>query len=217
MHASVPKLFASMFGLTLAACGGSEQARQTDAANTAATGAALPMPAARGGSITGMPDHLPAASTAAAPAPLAAPSAGAPDDPPAPGTAASEAEAEAVADEAGADAAVELIRDYHAAVNRNDPMAAHALWRDPTTGAAQFAVIFADSRGVSVQIGEPGAVRADAGRHLVEVPVSLVTRQADGSERRYRGRYLLQRADGEGTGEDPHPWRIAAAELRQLP
>ena len=82
--------------------------------------------------------------------------------------------------------------------------------------AAQFAAGFADTSGVSVEIGEPGRIDAGAGQRHIEVPVSLTARHADGSEQRFRGRYVLQRTVVDGASADQRAWRIGSASLGEV-
>ncbi|MBJ6982563.1 hypothetical protein [Luteimonas sp. MC1572] len=110
--------------------------------------------------------------------------------------------------------AVALVRDYYAAIARGDHARAYAMWSDGGRSSGQtpeqFAAGFSGTRTV-VQPGEPGVVSGAAGARLVEVPVSVTTTRADGSEQRYVGAYVLRRATADGSGA----WRITAAELRE--
>lgn len=125
------------------------------------------------------------------------------------------------ADEPGADAAVQVIRDYYAAINLRNHARAYALWRGQgqATGvsAEQFAQDFAATSGVSVEIGQPGPVDAGAGQRHIEVPVSLVVRSNDGTEQRFRGQYVMQRTVVDGASDDQRAWRIASAQLSASP
>ena len=123
--------------------------------------------------------------------------------------------------EPGADAAVRVIRDYYAAINLRIHAGAFALWRyqgqASGVSAEQFAQDFAATSGISVEIGEPGPIDLGAGQRHIEVPVSLVVRNTDGSEQRYRGQYTLQRTVVDGASEDQRAWRIASAQLSASP
>lgn len=206
-------LFAA--SLMLAACGGSDGKSGTAAGADGDT-SVLPAPAAQGGSITGMPDPREVSNPHGAEASIE------PETLPDP-----MAEPDVVADtaqtsnEPGADAAVRVIRDYYAAINLRNHTAAYALWRGEGqasgVSAEQFAQDFATTSGVSVEIGEPGPIDAGAGQRHIEVPVSLVVRNTDGSEQRYRGEYVLQRTVADGASEDQKAWRIASAQLSAAP
>ena len=206
----------------LAACGG-DRPNAGRSAGGDAGGDALPSPEARGGSVTGMPDALPAGSQL--------PDAGTPATAPEPIEPADSADADtSVSDEAppaasddgpGADAAVQVIRDYYSAINRHEYGSAYALWSSQGQASgkssAAFAEGFADTSGVSVQIGQPGPVDAGAGQRYIEVPVTLVARQVDGSEKRFRGTYVLRRTVVDGASADQRDWRIQSASLSEAP
>ncbi len=204
-----------LLSAALAACGGDR------AASGAAKGAdgdasGLPAPAAQGGSITGMPDPRPGSSpnTAASiepetlPDPMAEPGT---DDP----------HAALASNEPGADAAVQVIRDYFAAINLRNYAGAYALWRGQGqasgVSAERFAQDFANTSGVSVEIGQPGPIDPGAGQRRIDVPVSLIVRNSDGSEQRYRGQYALQRTVVDGASDDLRAWRITSAQLSAAP
>ena len=203
--------------LTLAACGG-DGAKPGSSAGAEGDASGLPAPAAQGGSITGMPDprqgggqQVAAASTEAEalPDPMAEP------DP------ADANNSMPASNEPGADAAVRVIRDYYAAINLRNHAGAYALWRNQGqasgVSAEQFAQDFATTSGISVEIGEPGPIDPGAGQRHIEVPVSLVVRNTDGSEQRFRGKYVLQRTVVDGASEDQRAWRIASAQLSASP
>jgi hypothetical protein len=108
--------------------------------------------------------------------------------------------------------AVNVVRDYYAALNARSYARAHALWADGGRASGQSEAQFAGSsaqRGtMSVGIGTPGAVDASTGMPYVEVPVDITTTYQDGSQRHFRGMYTL-RADAIG-------WRIVAADVREV-
>lgn len=208
--------------IALAACGGDDRHGDAEGSGGTAGGTALPTPEARGGSVTGMPNTLPTGTTApiAAPPPevVAEPVADAPIDD---AVANGEDAAPASAVEPGSDAAVQVVRDYYAAINRHDYASAHAMWRGNGQASGKstgdFAQGFAQTSGVSVEIGKPGPIEAGAGQRNIEIPVSLIARQTDGSEQRYRGRYVMQRTVVDGASDDQRAWRIAGASLSQVP
>ena len=206
----------------LGACGG-DRASGGKSAGGDAGGDALPSPEARGGSVTGMPDALPAGSQLPdAGPPAIAPEPIDPADGADPGMADDADTVPAPADDGpGADAAVQVIRDYYSAINRHEYGSAYALWSSQGQASgkssAAFAEGFADTSGVSVQIGQPGPVDAGAGQRYIEVPVSLVARQVDGSEKRFRGTYVLRRTGVDGASADQRAWLIQSASLSEAP
>ncbi len=205
---------AVVLGVMLAACGGDRAASGT-AKGADGDASGLPAPAAQGGSITGMPDPRPGSSaqaTSIEPETL-------PDPMAEPGT--EDANATPAANEPGADAAVQVLRDYYAAVNLRNYPGAYALWRGQGqasgVSAERFAQDFANTSGVSVEIGQPGPVDAGAGQRHIEVPVSLIVRNSDGTEQRFRGQYILQRTVVDGASDEQRAWRIASAQLSAAP
>lgn len=119
----------------------------------------------------------------------------------------------------GSDAALAVVRDYYGAINAGNFGAAYGLWADGGRASNQspegFAQGFADTRGVSVEIGAPGDVEGAAGSRFVQVPVTLLATQADGTQRRYTGRYTLRRSVVDGATPDQQQWRISGAELSE--
>ena len=193
-------LIALSLAALLAACGDRKPAGGADAATGEES---LPKPTAAGGSVTGMP--APGASTpdpgrVAEPAPAAVEVLAQADatDP------------SATQAEPGAEAAVAVLRDYHASINARDFARAYSLWRQNPQTPAQFADGYAGTTGVNVEIGVPGPVDAAAGQRFIEIPVRLDATKADGRVDRYAGRYLLHRSVVEGGNPD---WRIERATL----
>ncbi|NYZ63677.1 hypothetical protein [Luteimonas deserti] len=111
---------------------------------------------------------------------------------------------------------VALLRSYYAALNALDYGRAYGLWSDGGRSSGQspdqFAAAHAQTSTFMVDIGAPGPVRAAGDAATLEVPVSLRAQQADGTMRRYEGRYVLRTSGVEGTGR--RAWRIVAADLR---
>lgn len=226
MHARQSMAF--LLALLLAACGdgaGDGSRRTSDGGAEEA----LPAPQRSDGSVTGMPD---------APGPGDVPIAGAPPPPPPemlPGEAfglpplEDNPEAGLLADEGGAlppgaepgiREAVAVVRDYYAAINARDLARAYALWSDGGRSSGQspqqFAAAFADVDGITVQIGEPGAIEAAAGSRFIEVPVAVASTRRGGEQRGYRGSYVLRRAMVDGASAEQRAWRIASADLREV-
>lgn len=238
-------LTAAALAALLAACGGKDAPADGDG-HAPGDPAALPAPEAGGrGGVTGMPaaGQPGAAGAPAAPQldenghPL--PAADAPLDPALdPGSAVATADPAADAplasdpvatDAAPADSAaaeptpedaVAVVRDYYAAINARRYDRAHALWSDGGRASGQdpqqFANGFAQTAGVSVELAPPGRVDAGAGQRHIEVPVSIVATQRDGSQRRYVGAYTLRRSVVDGASAEQRAWRIASADIREL-
>lgn len=215
----------------LAACGGDK----TEGGQTVdgIPDEQLPTPAgAPGSAVTGMPDTPgpgqvgpPVSGQPGAVAldengnPL--PADGVPIDPTTASDVAGEPGDYSIADgEPTAQEAVDVVRDYYAALNGRNYARAFALWSDGgrATGQSpqQFADAFAQTSGVSVEVLAPGPIGAAAGSRHIEVPVALTTTQDDGTARKYVGAYTLRRSVVDGATPEQQAWRIASADLREV-
>lgn len=211
MHRTRLPIIGALATLLLAGCG-----KDTAPGTSGAVGEdGLPKPDAVSGSVTGMPN--PGESTPNPGQPVAPPIDTV--EPVAPGTDAAP-EATDTAPDSSTDSAVAVLRRYYAAINAGDFTTAYAQWRDEGRASGQspeqFASGFAGTQGVSVQFGEAGPVDAGAGQRHIEIPVSLEARQADGSVRRYVGKYTLQMTVVDGANAEQGSWHIAAAGLREV-
>lgn len=130
---------------------------------------------------------------------------------------------EAGVDEPGPAEAVAVIRDYYGAINSGSYASAYRLWADGGRASNQspdaFEEGFAQTRGVSVEIGQPTNGDAAAGSRFVQVPVTLLATQRDDTIRRFSGFYTLRRvAPGvDGASPEQMQWRIASASLTEAP
>lgn len=220
----------------LAACGGNDEDARRRAAQE--TGEGLPTPSGAGG-VTGTPDVGPgpngqAPALGGTPAPgqagddlvivPATPDAANPDaapgvDPDGDGPLTAPPLPDQDAGQPKAAEAVSVLRDYYAAINARDYARAHQLWADGGAASGQttleFANGFAGTQGVSVEVGAPGPEDAGAGQRYVTVPVNVSATQADGSVRRYAGRYVLHRTVADGATPEQRAWRIQSASLQE--
>lgn len=199
----------------LAACGGGDK---TPARQASGGEERLPSPDSANGSVTGMPEpgqaippphpalELPADIVGLSDAPEDAGVDTGPDI--------------TLEQQATAQDALAVLRRYYAAINAADFAGAYAAWGDGGRAGGQtlgqFADGFGSTQGVSVQFGDPGRVDAGAGQRHIEIPVTLEARQGDGSIRRYRGSYILQRTVADGASPEQGQWHIAAASLREI-
>lgn len=216
-------LCAALFAVALAGCGKDDGADAGD--NASAT--PLPQPQQAGGAITDMPDkpgpgEVPLAGEAPAPPPPTLLPAdqhfGLPPLEDNPETGLASSDPATGAEPTPADAAA-VLRDYYAAINARDFARAYAAWSDGGRSSGQtseeFAAGFADTAGVESTVGDPGPVEGAAGSRYVEVPVMVTATFADGSTRRYAGRYTLRRAMVDGATPEQRAWHIASADLRE--
>lgn len=206
--------------LLLSACGGAGDGGP-GARPDGAQDPLLPVPQAGRSGVTGMPD-------AGTPGPQPAPDVAEPAVPvdaegnPVLPDAVAEDDAGDPLDDGGpgSDAALAVVRDYYGAINAGDFGTAYGLWADGGRASNQspdgFAQGFAGTRGVSVELGAPSAIEGAAGSRFLQVPVTLVATQADGSERRYAGRYTLRRTVVDGATPEQQQWRISAADIAEV-
>ncbi|MEN5060591.1 hypothetical protein [Luteimonas sp. TWI1416] len=209
--------------LALAACG-DRDAQRGDTADNSADTASLPQPVATGDPVTGMPGapgpgDVPLGGRA--PAPAVPDLAAVPlEDNPETGLLPGATDPAVDMAPPSPEAAVAALRTYYAAINALDYASAYAQWSDGGRASGQtpeqFAAGFAQTSTVMVDIGTPGAIEGAAGSRYIEVPVSLRAQQADGSIRRYEGRYVLRAAVVDGASQTQRAWHIASADLREV-
>ena len=214
--------FLALVLVAASACG--ERAQHDTEARVASApgGAALPTPLGAAGGVTGMPEArdpqdviVDGEEPADAPDPSAEPMDPAQVDPgidgelPLPPDAMVPA---AVA--ASSQDAVAVIRDYYAALNSGAYGRAYGFWADggraSGQSAQQFAEVFSQTDGHSVEISPATRIEASPSARQADVPVMLVTRQRDGAQRRFAGHYVLRQTAGDAG------WRIVSADLREV-
>jgi hypothetical protein len=223
--------------LLLAACGGRDGAgTDGDSAQSASAQEALPRPDPEGGSVTGMPAkpgpgpvgppptveaETPPPTDALATDPLLQ---GEETQPLPPDTAqqaaaAATGVAPAPAEPTPADA-VAVVRSYYAALGGGHYDRAGTLWTaaDAASHAApELAAQYGDTASLSVETGAPGRMDAAAGSRYISVPVTINRTLRDGTVRRSAGVVTLRRSVVDGATPDQRAWRIASADLRELP
>lgn len=190
-----------------------------------AEGALAPVDAAEGSSstpaidpATGLPLPVPAPGEIV-PAPAAAP--GMPGVPAATAT----QQAPAAGDSADAapivpEQAADVVRQYHAEIDRGAFDRAYALWAEDGAASGQSAEAFAsglrDMVDISADVRAPARLRSGAGVLYIEVPVSVAVEYRDGRRRRLEGAYLLKRSTQPGATDEQRQWRISSALLREV-
>ena len=117
-------------------------------------------------------------------------------------------------------AARQLVIDYYAAIDARDYAKAYSLWSDNGAASGQsfehFSGGYANTRSVKASVGETVDEEGAAGSRFIQVPVELVAVQRDGSERNYRGRFILRAAMADGASEEQQRWQLASAEMQRL-
>ena len=119
--------------------------------------------------------------------------------------------------EQSVEAAVQVVRDYYAAVQRHDYRAAHAIWSGNRSlsalrrGYAQTAWVRATPLPPFTTEGGAGSIYAD-----VNVRVDAALR--NGERQHYVGSYTLRRVnDVDGSSAAQRRWHITGAQLKEVP
>jgi len=230
---------ALLVGTLPSACGRHDDTSKADSAATSSGPGevALPKPQAKGGSVTGMPSKPgpnpvgPALAESAdmdveageddAPEQMDEEQAGDGELDEGAGVAIDEAsDVAAPVDEPSSQDAVAVLRDYYAAINRQDYQRAWSSWSDGGHSSGQtpqqFADGFATTAQVALQAGVPGPMEGAAGSRYIQIPVTIDATQRDGSVRRYMGTYTLRRAAVDGATDAQRAWHIASAALHPV-
>ncbi len=124
--------------------------------------------------------------------------------------------------EAGADAAVTVLRDYFAALSGKRYAEAYRLWngQGEATGMRRqaFADSFAKYADYRATIGTPGRIDAGAGQRYIDIPVRVTGRLRDGTPVVLEGPVTLHRtSDIDGATAEQRSWRISASGLKPRP
>lgn len=112
-----------------------------------------------------------------------------------------------------------LIRDYYSAIASRDYALAYNFWRDEGRASGKslsaFKGGFVDTAGTKVEVGEPSRPEGAAGSIYVTVPVTVQATTRDGTKQRFKGRYVLRRANAvAGALSADREWRIDSASLK---
>lgn len=112
-----------------------------------------------------------------------------------------------------------VIRDYYSAIASRDYARAYGLWRNGGRASgkslAAFERGFLDTADTRVDVGEPSRPEGAAGSIYVTVPVTVQATTRDGTEQRFKGRYVLRRANAAaGASRADQAWGIDSASLK---
>ena len=222
-------------GALVTACSAQDADQAARTTGSTRMAAALPVPAAARGGVTGMPD-LPGPGAVGTPVPdqgreieylqdSAAEFDGTPEEHDATSRDMLRAEqsideASDASEEPGAHEAVATLREYYAALDSGSFARAYRSWSDggAATGQSlqQFADSFAGMAEQSVEFMTPGRIDAAAGSRYIEVPVMIEATRRDGRVHRYAGAYTLRRAIADDANAGQRAWRIISADLREV-
>jgi hypothetical protein len=117
--------------------------------------------------------------------------------------------------------AIQAIRNYYEAINHRDYQQAYLLWDGE--GAAsqqsfeQFKQGYTDTQSTGVTVGEPGRGDGAAGSVYIEIPVTITAVTQSGTQQRFRGSYVLRRANaGPVSTPEARQWHLYSARLTQM-
>lgn len=121
--------------------------------------------------------------------------------------------------EATPEHAAEVVRQYHAEIDRGAFDRAYALWADGGRASGQtlegFAATLRDTVNIMADVRPPTRVRSGVGTQYIEVPVTVTVDYRDGRRRRLTGAYLLRRSTNPEAGEAQRRWRISSVLLKE--
>lgn len=114
-------------------------------------------------------------------------------------------------------AAMQVVRDYYAAVSRRDYRAAYVIWHG-TQSYAHFRAGYAATRSARVTFLKPGDAEGAAGSIYVELPVRVDATLRSGAHQHFTGSYVLRRVnDVDGSTAAQRRWHVESAHLKQVP
>jgi hypothetical protein len=122
-----------------------------------------------------------------------------------------------------AEAAVALLKKYHALIGQKRYSEAWALWghdgADSRMTAAEFAASFEKYASYGAKLGEPGGIDAGMMQRWIEIPVTVTGTLNDGSAFKLEGPMILHHIAQEMTDVTPEQkaWRIRESDLKPRP
>jgi len=120
------------------------------------------------------------------------------------------------ASETSVAAAMQVVRDYYAAVSRHDYRAAFNLWHGAKS-FGRFRAGYAATRRVRVTFLKPGETEGAAGSVYVELPVRVDATLRSGKQQYFVGSYTLRRVnDVDGSTAAQRHWHIESAHLKPV-
>ena len=109
---------------------------------------------------------------------------------------------------------VTLLASFYDAVNSKDYERAFGYWETPPGNLQEFARGYADTAGVRLIVEPPTRVDGAAGSLYAEVPVVLIARRRDNSERVFAGCYVTRKSNLQPTDVPKvEVWRIHSAKV----
>lgn len=119
--------------------------------------------------------------------------------------------------ETSAGAAMQVVRNYYAAVSRRDYRAAYRLWHG-SQSYARFRRGYAATRRATVTFLRHDPPEGAAGSVYLKLPVRIDAMLRSGARQRFTGSYTLRRVnDVDGSTAAQRRWHIEAAHLKRVP
>ncbi|WGV25290.1 hypothetical protein [Halotia branconii] len=114
--------------------------------------------------------------------------------------------------------AVQVIRDYYTAINRQDYKQAYSAWEGSGTASKQsfeqFKQGFADTASVAVEVEKPGQLEGAAGSLYIKIPVTVTAITTNGTLQRFHGSYVLRRVNNvPGSTKQQRQWHLHSANI----
>jgi hypothetical protein len=114
--------------------------------------------------------------------------------------------------------AIQVIRDYYSAINRQDYSTAYSTWEGDGTSSQQsfeqFRQGFANTASTAVEVGQPGRLEGAAGSSYIEIPVMVSAVTRNGTHQRFQGSYVLRRVNNvPGSTPEQRTWHLQSANL----
>jgi len=115
------------------------------------------------------------------------------------------------------EAAVQVVRDYYAAVSRRDYRGAYAIWHG-RQDYSHFRRGYAQTVRADVRPLPPFRIEGAAGSAYADVRVRVDASLRSGKRQHFVGNYVLRRVnDIPGSTAEQRQWRIIDAHLRKVP
>ena len=115
-------------------------------------------------------------------------------------------------------AAVQVVQQYYAALNRGDYRTAYGFWDQNGAASgksyAAFAKGFAQTASTRVVTGTPTNPDAGMSQRWIDVPVDVYAKLKNGTQQHFRGSYTLHRVvAGVGAPVSQQSWHLSSAKL----
>lgn len=116
--------------------------------------------------------------------------------------------------------AVDVIKNYYAAINRMEYEKAYKLWSNEGEASKQtldqFKKGFADTKSVEVTItSDDLVVEGAAGSRFISIPVKISSVMKNGKVQNFEGEYVLRKVMVDGATAEQMKWHIYSAAIKK--